>query len=215
MKIIIDPYRGGTDTGKNYNGSYEKNILLNISKNMQEELTKRGIYSELVRSNDVSLTDDERNSIINEIKNNSDIIIQNRISKDDKFNIIYSVRRNAALASSISNNLESNRINNVRYFSRRLPTNTTLDFYSVIRNTTPNETIIIEYNNLNNYKKIINIIVSSIVNYLELATVYTIKKGDSLYKIAKKYNTTIDKIKRINNLTTNILCIGQNLKIPR
>ena len=28
MKVIIDPYRGGKDTGENYSNQYEKNILL-------------------------------------------------------------------------------------------------------------------------------------------------------------------------------------------
>lgn len=43
---------------------------------------------------------------------------------------------------------------------------------------------------------------------------YTVKSGDSLYQIAKSYNTTIDEIKALNNLTTNNLSIGQKLKIP-
>ena len=43
---------------------------------------------------------------------------------------------------------------------------------------------------------------------------YTVKKGDSLYKIANNYNTSVDNIKRINNLTSNNLSIGQVLKIP-
>ena len=43
---------------------------------------------------------------------------------------------------------------------------------------------------------------------------YIVQKGDSLYKIANKYNTTVDELKRVNNLTTNILSIGQVLKIP-
>lgn len=42
---------------------------------------------------------------------------------------------------------------------------------------------------------------------------YTVKKGDSLYSIAKKYNTSADNIKRLNNLTSNLLQIGQILKI--
>ena len=44
--------------------------------------------------------------------------------------------------------------------------------------------------------------------------IYTIKKGDSLYEIAKKYNTSIDAIKRYNNLATNNLSIGQKIRIP-
>lgn len=43
---------------------------------------------------------------------------------------------------------------------------------------------------------------------------YTIKKGDSLYSISKKYNTTVDAIKKINNLPSNILTIGTTIQIP-
>ena len=43
---------------------------------------------------------------------------------------------------------------------------------------------------------------------------YTVKKGDTLYSIAGKYNTTVAKIKSLNNLTNNNLTIGQMLKIP-
>ncbi len=42
---------------------------------------------------------------------------------------------------------------------------------------------------------------------------YIVKKGDSLWTIAKKYNTSVDNIKKKNNLTTNNLSIGQVLKI--
>ena len=43
---------------------------------------------------------------------------------------------------------------------------------------------------------------------------YTVKSGDSLYKIANQFNTTVDAIKSLNNLTSNNLSIGQSLKIP-
>ncbi len=42
---------------------------------------------------------------------------------------------------------------------------------------------------------------------------YIVKSGDSLYAIARKYNTTVDELKRINNLTSNNLSIGQVLKL--
>ena len=44
--------------------------------------------------------------------------------------------------------------------------------------------------------------------------VYTVKKGDSLYSIAREYNSSVDAIKRYNNLTSNNLSIGQKLKMP-
>ena len=43
---------------------------------------------------------------------------------------------------------------------------------------------------------------------------YTVKKGDSLYKIASNYKTTVSDIIRLNNLSNNNLSIGQILKIP-
>ena len=43
---------------------------------------------------------------------------------------------------------------------------------------------------------------------------YIVKKGDSLYSIARTYNTSVDKLKEINNLTSNALAIGQVLKLP-
>ena len=48
---------------------------------------------------------------------------------------------------------------------------------------------------------------------LPINFVYTVKKGDSLYSIAQKYNTTVDELKRKNNLSSNLLSIGQILII--
>lgn len=215
MKVIIDPYRGGTDTGIEINNQYEKNILLNLSKYMSEKLKEQGINAELVRNNDISLTDEERTSIINEIKDKDDIIIQNRLSDDSEFDIIYPLRNSDSLSSLISTDLEASGINVDKYYQRRLPTNTTLDYYSVIRNTNPNESIIIEYKNLENYQEIIDIIAKSINKYIKKLNSYTVKKGDSLYQIAIKYGTTVNELKKINNLTSNNLSVGQILKIPQ
>lgn len=44
--------------------------------------------------------------------------------------------------------------------------------------------------------------------------VYVVKSGDTLWGIASKYNTSVDKIKDINNLNSNNLSIGQKLLVP-
>lgn len=43
---------------------------------------------------------------------------------------------------------------------------------------------------------------------------YIVKKGDSLYSIARVYKTTVQEIQKLNNLKSNALSIGQELKIP-
>ena len=48
----------------------------------------------------------------------------------------------------------------------------------------------------------------------EDSNTYTVIKGDNLYSIAKKFNTTQDEIMKLNNLSSNLLSIGQTLKIP-
>jgi flagellum-specific peptidoglycan hydrolase FlgJ len=42
---------------------------------------------------------------------------------------------------------------------------------------------------------------------------YKVKKGDTLYSIARKFNTTVAIIKKVNALTTNSLSIGQQLVV--
>lgn len=42
---------------------------------------------------------------------------------------------------------------------------------------------------------------------------YVVKTGDSLYSIAKKYGITADQLKQYNNLSNNLLSVGQVLKI--
>lgn len=43
---------------------------------------------------------------------------------------------------------------------------------------------------------------------------YRVKRGDSLWVLAKRYNTTTKKIQEINNLNSVNLHIGQKIKIP-
>lgn len=51
-------------------------------------------------------------------------------------------------------------------------------------------------------------------NTTPVVATYTVKSGDNLYSIAKKYNTTASAIMILNNLPNSNLSIGQKLKIP-
>lgn len=64
--------------------------------------------------------------------------------------------------------------------------------------------------NMLNVGQILNIPSSQSVSYIE----YTVKPGDSLWLIAQNYNTTVNAIKNINGLSSDMLNIGQILKIP-
>lgn len=46
-------------------------------------------------------------------------------------------------------------------------------------------------------------------------TTYTVKKGDSLYKIATAHGITVKKLQQANNLKNNNIQPGQKLKIPK
>ena len=43
---------------------------------------------------------------------------------------------------------------------------------------------------------------------------YVVRAGDSLWLIAQRFQTTVDAIKQLNGLTSNLLNVGQVLKIP-
>ena len=43
---------------------------------------------------------------------------------------------------------------------------------------------------------------------------YTVRAGDSLWLIARRYGTTVDAIKSLNGLTSDLINVGQVLKIP-
>ena len=42
---------------------------------------------------------------------------------------------------------------------------------------------------------------------------YTIKQGDTLYSLSKKFNQSVEDLKKMNNLIDNTISIGQKIKI--
>ena len=59
--------------------------------------------------------------------------------------------------------------------------------------------------------QILNIPISQTESYLE----YTVQPGDTLWAIARKYNTTVRAIQSLNNLNGTLINIGQILRIPK
>ncbi len=221
MKIIIDPGHGGFDPGGGSNEYFkEKDLNLLISKYQNARFKELGIDSVLVRDTDETLTPKNRINKINMLNpSSSDILISNHINsgKDIGGEIIYSVRGNNDLPNKIANNLKNTNliIRNVYQRKNRLGK----DFYFIQRDTIPNNALIIEYGFADNeidsnrlrfeWPILAEAVVKAIADYLNVPyknsniTTYIVKPNDSLYSIAKKFNTTIDKIKDDNNLTSN------------
>ena len=62
------------------------------------------------------------------------------------------------------------------------------------------------------FNKVIAILILFLISYIEPYTVYhTVKKGENLYTIGKKYGKTPEEIKKLNNLTSSNLYPGQKL----
>ena len=117
-----------------------------------------------------------------------------------------------------------------KYYQRRLPEDPSKDYYYIMRETPNTTSLLIEYgfiDNSNDVRKLNNYLldyaeavvravatyigIPYVVDNLELDNTYTVKVGDTLYGIARKFNTTVDNIKLLNKLTSNILIPGQKL----
>lgn len=231
-KIVIDPGHGGADPGATGNGIIEKNLTLDISKYMFNEFKKLGIPVVITRENDETLSPSDRvKKILNAYGNNSDVIvISNHINAGggEGAEVIYALRNKSTLANAILNELgRSNQVIRKAY-QRRLPSDTSKDYYFIHRDTGKTEPIIVEYGFLdnvndanrlkNNYKEYADAVVKTVASYIGVPYVsdstYIVKKGDNLYSIAKKYNVTVNELKKENNLVSDNLSIGQILNIP-
>ena len=47
-----------------------------------------------------------------------------------------------------------------------------------------------------------------------MTKIYIVKSGDSLYKIARMHNTSVEEIKEFNKISKNFISINQKLIIP-
>ena len=224
MTIIIDPAGGGSDVGSTTNNIIEKEFNLNLSKYIGNKLKENGFNVYLTRDDDSLLSGADRVTKIKSIVGADDdvIILSNRLNKqgENGTEIIYALRNNDNLAKKIAMSLENAGQNVNKYYQRRLPSDLSSDYDYIIRNTIPYQTLIIRYNYddsdaLNNYKILGDSIVNALLDFLVVPNTYTVKKGDTLYSIARKYNTTVNAIKNLNNLSSSLLSVGQTLKIPK
>lgn len=235
-KVVLDSGHGGEDPGTIANGITEKDYTLKISEYIHNRLDEMGVPNAMTRTSDATLTPSERPKKVQSFYGNGSdvIVVSNHINAGggDGAEIIYALRNNDTFARKIANEFENAGQNVRKYYQRRLPSNPAKDYYYIMRDTPNNETVIVEYGFAdstgddisqlkNNWEKLAEAVTKAIVEYAGGEYVapidsnyYTVKSGDSLWSISKKFGITVDELKSANNLSSNLLSVGQNLIIP-
>lgn len=236
-KVIIDPGHGGTDAGATGNNLLEKDYNLLISKYMYDRFKQLGVPVAITRESDTTLSPTDRvNTILNKFGNSSDVIlISNHVNSGggEGAEVIYALRNKDTLAKRILENIGAAGQETRKYYQRRLPSDTSKDYYFIHRNTGNLEPLIVEYGFIDNtkdveflkenYEELAESVISAVANYIGvpytppeglITNTYVVQKGDTLYSIANKLGTTVSELKKENNLTSNTLQIGEVLRIP-
>lgn len=236
-KVIIDPGHGGTDSGATGNNLLEKDYNLLISKYMYDRFKQLGVPVAITRDSDTTLSPTDRvNTILNKFGNSSDVIlISNHVNSGggEGAEVIYALRNRDTLAKRILENIGATGQETRKYYQRRLPSDTSKDYYFIHRNTGNLEPLIVEYGFIDNtkdveflkenYEELAEAVISAVANYIGvpytppeglITNTYVVQKGDTLYSIANKLGTTVSELKKENNLTSNTLQIGEVLRIP-
>lgn len=189
----------------------------------------------MTRENDEDLNYTER---INRIKQpfgdvKNAIVVSNHINSGggEGAEVIYALRNTPQLANKILTNIGSAGQKTRTVYQKSSLVDPSQDYYYIMRDTNNLQVVIVEYGFLDNPNDIVRLqrnwadyaeaTVKAITEYMgfiykspSLEDSYTVKAGDTLYSIARMFNTTVEAIKSTNNLTSNILSIGQKLTIP-
>ena len=204
---------------------------------MYDRFKELGIPVTLTRDTDRTLDRNERvDKILSAYGDDPNVIVlSNHINAGggEGAEVIYALRNDSTLAKNVLESIGEEGQIMRKYYQRRLPEDTSKDYYFIHRLTGNTQPLLIEYgfiDNPNDLAKLQNnildygeAVVRAVANYVGVPYVapdgtqdntYVVQRGDTLYSIANRFGITVDELKRANNLTSNSLTIGQRLIIP-
>lgn len=236
-RIVVDAGHGGVDSGAVSGNLLEKDFNLEAANYMYNRFKELGVPVIITRDTDKTLSRNERLNTMRSLGTDPNVIIlSNHINAGggEGAEVIYPLRSSPTLAKNILDEIGARGQIKRKIYQRVLPENPKKDYYYIMRDTPNTTALLIEYgfidnpkdriklqNNLTNYAEGVVKAVSeyigvpySLPNTTEIGDVYTVQRGDTLYSIARKFNTTVNELVNLNNLTNNNLSIGQLIKLP-
>jgi len=239
-RIVVDAGHGGSDPGAVNGNLRESDFNLEAALYMYNRFKELGVPVAITRDTDRTLTRSERLSIMNDTFGNDEqvIILSNHINAGggEGAEVVYPLRSNDELAKSILESIGREGQIMRKVYQRVLPENPSKDYYYIMRETPDTTALLIEYGFIDNTNDVVKLqnnlidyveaVVRAVANYIGVqyvapdgvvedeSNMYTVRSGDTLYSIARRFNVSVDELKKINNLSSNNLRIGQVLRIP-
>ena len=224
--LFLSAGHGGYDVGAVGNGHKEAELTIELRDLVNKYLLKLGIKA---------ITDDNKNALAQTIR-----FFQNKVSKDS---ILIDIHWNAftetstgtevlipaqptELEKSIAIDLSKVISDTLKIKNRGVKTELQSARGKLGWMRLTGENILIETcfisnpNDMKSYQENKEMLAENIAivlaNYIlekSKENVYIVKSGDTLSKIATQFRTTITKIKKDNSLTSDLIKVGQKLKI--
>lgn len=234
--ILLDAGHGDTDNGATgpmgTSGPMEKDINLDLTLRTKEALEEMGAKVVLVRDDDTFYTLNERVALIRETKPDLSISIHGNsmgvtsdYSKSSGYLTFYSYNYIQDAASIINDSIIKTMGYQKRTIRRSNLSLTRLTACPAVLLESAFLSHPDDYEYLlksSNREKLADAIaqaaqdyIESVADYEQKEIKYTVKKGDTLSSIAKKYGVTVDAIVKLNNIKNkNVIRTGTVYRIP-